>query len=390
MIQLTPSPDSVDCACRFGWKMLGYSKEKGKRDSENDLCTPKVIQVNDWNQLEVSTKSVADPKLLESLRVAFTAERLKISSTQKGLIMRLAQRLKQSVPDLEERASKVQWGGSMGHDWLQPSRPTSAETTDLEALEGGHLLYSYLRIMQWPDNLFAKFPFKLCAKGCQSEVAIAHTLEFREKFMPWMISPGAIAENAKGMMYTRGFSPSQNNENGSHAIVWIRPKNRVKTDEVACTRAYVNTLERAVAGSLQRSNGRVGKFNVIVDGSGFSWGLLPSLNHLKGFVRILQDHYPDRLGIILLSELSSLGEFVLKMFLPLITKEVRDKIHILERDPVKRNLVLETAIGAENIPTWLGGKDTFEFDVDKYYSDDQNIFSDESAKMYLTTMPYHA
>lgn len=78
------------------------------------------------------------------------------------------------------------------------------------------------------------------------------------------------------------------------------------------------------------------------------------------------------------------------MFLPLITKEVRDKIHILERDPVKRNLVLETAIGAENIPTWLGGKDTFEFDVDKYYSDDQNIFADESAKMYLTTMPYHA
>jgi len=63
--------------------------------------------------------------------------------------------------------------------------------------------------------------------------------------------------------------------------VWIRPAKRTKVDDIFSTRTYVNVLEQAVAASLVNSKGRVGKFNVILDGEHFSWSLMPSMHQLK-------------------------------------------------------------------------------------------------------------
>jgi hypothetical protein len=197
-------------------------------------------------------------------------------------------------------------------------------------------------------------------------------------------------ENSKGCIYHRGFSPSLTDDSmAQHAIIWIRPGLRTKIDDVAFTRMYLNTLDRAVAASMERSKGRLGKFNVVVDGSGFSWGLVPSLHHTKLFVTMLQDHFPDRLGIILFTNLGRIGEFVLKLFLPLISEEVRGKLKVLPHDAKKRRHMLETVLGADNIPDWMLGKDTYRFQVNEYYSNKEVYVTDEQANDYLTTMPYH-
>lgn len=171
--------------------------------------------------------------------------------------------------------------------------------------------------------------------------------------------------------------------------VWIRPGQRNKVDDIYATRAYVNVLERAVAASLQHSNGRVGKFNVILDGQGFSWNLMPSIHQLKVFITILQDHFPDRLGIVLLSNLGRIGEFVVNIIKPLISEEVRQKLKILPRDLKQRRVMLQTIVGPKYIPTWLGGKDSFVFDVDTYYSQTK-VLSDTEAVDYVQSMPYHS
>lgn len=84
-----------------------------------------------------------------------------------------------------------------------------------------------------------------------------------------------------------------------------------------------------------------------------------------------------------------MGEFVIGIVKPLISEEVRQKIKVLPRDPKLRRQVLQTVVGTENIPGWLGGKDSFRFDVDSYYSH-STVISDEESIEYLTTMPYHA
>jgi hypothetical protein len=375
LLSEVPQQDPVACACQI----FGTFRRKQTSQVQQPLtCKPEIVeaasstnQLSDNIQLNLQSKELYKP--------AFTPEKLKLTSDQKLLISQLAERTKKNASDWEERVSKVRWGGSSGSDWFSPSL-AKAQSTDLETLEGGMLLYSYLRIMNWPKDLYAHFPLKRCAKGCDSEVAIRHTLQFREKYKPWMVSPSVKKENSHGCVYYHGFSPSyQEGENGSHALVWIRPGQRIKVDDVFYTRAYVNTLEMAVAASLKRSQGRVGKFNVVVDGNGFSWALTPSLHQLKAFVTILQDHFPDRLGIILLTNLGRVGEFVLKLFFPLITEEVRKKIIILPHEGIDRQHVLEIVVGTENVPLWLGGSDVYQFNADKYYSNENQFSSDQLA-----------
>jgi hypothetical protein len=374
--------------------MLRGRKEK-TNSSQSSTCTPEIVEeTSSLSACDRSSKFTPDQELKKKFRPAFTSAKLELTSEQKALLTRLAKTIEEIEPNWQERASNVRWGGDTGPHWLAPKQLQGSTTqqqslTDLEALEGGNLFYSYLRIVQWPETLTVDFPFKLCSKGCYLDVAIRHTLEFREKYKPWMVSPAAKVENSKGSCYFRGFSPSlTEDENGSHAVVWIRPGQRTKVNDVAYTRAYINTLERAVAASLQRTGGRVGKFNVVVDGSHFSWGLLPS--QIKMFVTMLQDHFPDRLGMVLLTNLGWVGEFVVKLFLPLITEEVRNKITVLPHGIVERNQLLETVVGRENVPAWLDGADAYEFDVDVYYANESMYASDEDANEYLTTMPYHA
>lgn len=140
---------------------------------------------------------------------------------------------------------------------------------------------------------------------------------------------------------------------------------------------------------MRNSNGRVGKFNVILDGAQFSWSLMPSLHQLKVFITILQDHFPDRLGIILLTNLGRVGEFLVGIIKPLVSEEVKKKIKVLPREPKLRRAMLDAVVGTENVPTWLGGKDSFQFNADRYYSDTTVIPDDESIA-YITSMPYHA
>ncbi|KAL3931701.1 MAG: hypothetical protein SGBAC_011186 [Bacillariaceae sp.] len=367
-----------DCACRF---FLAYLSGNSDSNGAPNTCVPSQKQT-------VSKKP--SKELMEKYKVAFTSERISVPQDHQQLIVKLAEQIETSVPDWEERASSVPWGGS-AYPWYVSEPKSTGQATDLEKLRGGNLFFSYLRIMQWPKLLDSHFPFKLCSQGCDSSVAVGHTLEWREKYKPWMYSPSVVKENENGFVFFHGFSdPKEDGENSSHAIVWIRGGLRTKVDDAFQTRAYVNTLERAVAGSYARSNGRVGKFNVVLDGTGFTFGLMPSLGSVKIFVTMLQDHFPDKLGIILLTNLGSVGEMLAKMILKLLSDEVRNKIIILPHHPQARQAILNTAVGYENSPTWLGGPDKYQFNVEEYYADPEHMLSDKEALEYIETMPYHA
>ena len=242
------------------------------------------------------------------------------------------------------------------------------------------------------QDLKTNFPFKLCSKGCDASFAIAHSLEWREKYKPWLMSPSAIKENADGVVYMRGHSLSLKGDNTGNAIVWVRAgaKQNGVTDAVFYFRAILNALDMAVADTLHRSHQKIGKFNVVVDADGASFGTLPKLGDSKKAISMLQDHFPDLLGMVMLANLSKPAEFLLNMIKPLITKEVRDKLLILPSDPVKRHAMLEAVVEPEFIPDYLGGTDTYRFDSEAYYHNKRLICTDQEGKEYLQTMPLHA
>lgn len=62
---------------------------------------------------------------------------------------------------------------------------------------------------------------------------------------------------------------------------------------------------------------------------------------------------------------------------------------MLPRDERTRRAMLKAVVGVNNIPNWLGGRDTFEFDSNIYYSA-STVLSDDDAIEYTKKMPYHA
>jgi hypothetical protein len=325
-----------------------------------------------------------------------------LSKQQLDILSEFSQRVLASIPDLHRRAADVGWGtgirSSTTHQHAWWSTPHNNHGP-IDRIDGGRLLWSYYRIMSGHMNhvhdLSANvyFPFKLCKEhGCSAESAIAHTLEWREKYKPWRVTPSVLRENEVGWVYYHGFSPAAPGEkhtDARHAIVYLRPGIHPVQDSAAYFRAILNTVDRAIGESLHSSHGRVGKFNVLVDAKGASLKTLPDFAHFKQAITMLQDHYPSRLGMLFLVNMSRTAEIIVHFVKPLITKEVRDKIHILSHGPEQRVAELESFIGKESIPDWLGGSLVYRFNVHDYYPK-KYFWSELEGSSFAKSMPYHA
>jgi CRAL/TRIO domain len=288
----------------------------------------------------------------------------------------------------------VAWGGDA--PWWDKALTTRSatggtSTTDLDRIEGGNLLYSYYRIMKAiHDHTSSKkkktksengfdlsnvyFPLKKCnpPDGCSAAEAIDHTLQWRTSYQPWKVDAKVLRENSAGWMFVRGWSPTPDlaagstgkgpAEHGRHAILWARPGIHRAQDGDAWIRTVLHGADSAVAQSLRESAGRIGKFNAVIDVAGFEWGRsLPALATIQQTVAALQDHFPNRLGVVALLNLSRGAEIVVNLIKPWLTKDVRDKIHVLSVQD------LPLLVEHESIPSWLGGPDTYEFNADEYY-----------------------
>ncbi|OEU17180.1 hypothetical protein FRACYDRAFT_237594 [Fragilariopsis cylindrus CCMP1102] len=397
--------DQQSCVCHLIWESFGYDTDFG------------VIDTGGANTFLESEIQQQQPHTSLQFPSAFTEESIQLTEQQKDQVRQMAKDTLESIPEFERRISAVPWGGKQqkhqeenfatvssyyewyAHKMTKKERGTSSISAPLDQIDGGNLFSSYLRIMKWPKDLDdVNFPFKLCrAKkkieggGCDASAAILHTLEFRERYKPWLVTPSIKKANSEGLIYQRGFSPPYSgDENGSHAIVVIRLSRRVPADDkdgIYFTRAMIREFDRAVAASLQRSNGRVGKFNAVVDGKDLTWSKMPSIGTVKGIIAILQDHFADRLGVVVVVNVGGpICEILLKIFVSLITEEVRNKIVMLPHDQNEQMAVLETILGKENIPIWLGGVDNYIFQVDEHYANNK-VSIDDEALDYLATMP---
>ena len=292
---------------------------------------------------------------------AFTQEPL-LSNDDMDFLEAWSDRLTDEIPDWHRRVAKVAWGGRS--KWWHPVFPRSSYYP-LETIDGGDLLYPYYQAMQpyMRDENFARFPRRQCSSGCDTQVAILSTLEWRESYWPWMATPEVLEENQDGWVYARGLSkPSPL---GHHGIVWLRLGRHTVRDAKAYTRAIIQSIEKALSDALRQ--GRVGRVNLVLDAAGYEWGKIPDIHEIKQLFSVLQDNYPGRFGAAFLCNMSPAAEILFSILKPLLSKEVLGKVYILPLDPLERNQQLETVIPSEYMPTWIGGSDKFDFNARSYY-----------------------
>jgi len=308
---------------------------------------------------------------------------------------------------LRERLDAASWGGINADSRLWWGRKDAKHPNKASGQsEGARLLAAYLKIMKWPVDMRAKYPFRLCAKGCDAEVSILHTLEWRQKFRPWCVPKSSAKINEGGFVYFRGHSrpgpkqrleakarssdDSQSLATKGHSMVYYRPAFASPSENPDLyMRTMTHALESAVADSLLRNDGAVGRFNVVMDCEGMGSKHSPSIAQVKTFFSVLQDHFPDRLGVLLAVNLSGLTSMLMKMVLPFVTEDVRAKIHIVPNDVEERREFFLQFMEEEEVPYYLGGKDDYMFDAEGYYRD-TCVLEEEGIVEYRTSMPYHA
>ena len=97
-------------------------------------------------------------ELAQEYSNAFTAEP-HLTDQQRSLLQQLSLSVQQEWPDMHQRAVNVAWGGppdlttsnSGSYHWWNPviPHPHHLKRANLEHIDGGYLLYSYLNIMKW-------------------------------------------------------------------------------------------------------------------------------------------------------------------------------------------------------------------------------------------------
>jgi hypothetical protein len=214
-----------------------------------------------------------------------------------------------------ERIDLVSWGGIHNNEYTRwwPHKSNTDPTTMISAhhVDGGRLLAAYLKIMKW-DSIYPKFPFRLCPKGCNPEVALLHTLEWREKYKPWCVSNEMIYFNTAGFIYTRGHSNpgiSQRRyltkiaqSNAGHSMVWYRPNLASPSDNTELyMRTIIHTLDLAVSDSLIRNR----DYWSIQPSYGLCWYVLEEFTHsnkCKTIILCFARSLPGPTGCIVSSE----------------------------------------------------------------------------------------
>lgn len=93
-------------------------------------------------------------------------------------------------------------------------------------------------------------------------------------------------ENATGKAYVRG------HDKCGRALVVLRPSAENTFDHIGNLHHLVYTMERAVACTKKKGQERI---SFLIDFDGYSIFNAPSLSTAHESVRILQDHYPERL-----------------------------------------------------------------------------------------------
>jgi len=373
----------------FGRKKAMQRNEQGSAaDAQTAPSPPKDTA----SETAVSTDWARDASSPSALHLDFS---------EKELVKMVTETVREQVSEVsddtdaqsfDKRVANVGWGGPLasgGEPWWLPPSSTKTE------MNGERLAVAYAKIMGWPSTkeYTTKFPFKKCQEGCDPHFALVHTLEWREKFKPWCITPSVVRENRDSFFYVRGHSPpNPDDKDGDatigHSLIFYRPGLHKYDDTESYLRLVMHTLDAAVADSYSRSNDQVGKYNIILDCNGFSLSTLPGLSEVKRLFAMMQDHFPDRLGVLMIVNLSGPGQLFLKMIKSIISEAVKKKIHIVP-PPDKGGMdMLKVLIEEEFIPTWLGGTDDYVFNPKVAYAD--RMCTEEEGREYYETMPYHA
>ena len=107
---------------------------------------------------------------------------------------------------------------------------------------------------------------------------------------------------------------------------------------------------------------------LLLDSEGFGLGGIPKLSEAFRLFLMMQDHFADRLGVIVIANTSGPARLFLSLINAFLSESVKKKIHLLPEMERGGREMLSHLIDPRYVPDWLGGTDHYVFDAEAEYA----------------------
>ncbi|KAH6800275.1 Sec14p-like phosphatidylinositol transfer family protein [Perilla frutescens var. hirtella] len=183
------------------------------------------------------------------------------------------------------------------------------------------------------------------------------TLKWRLEYKPEELRWDDVAMEAEtGKIYRSSYK----DKHGRPVLV-MRPRCQNTKSTKGQIRYLVYCMENAI---LNVSDDQE-QMNWLIDFHGFSLSNV-SLKVTKETAHVLQDHYPERLGVAILYDAPKIFEPFWKMAKPFLEPKTTNKVKFVYSDDPNTIKIMDELFDMELVESAFGGKNEQDFDINEY------------------------
>jgi len=195
---------------------------------------------------------------------------------------------------------------------------------------------------------------------------IQETLKWRSTYKPQEIRWNQVAhEGETGKASRASFHDRQ-----GRVVLIMRPAMQNSTSQEGNIRHLVYLLENAII-NLPKGQKQM---SWLIDFTGWSMAVNPPMKTTREIIHILQNYYPERLGIAFLYNPPRLFQAVYRAAKYFLDPRTAEKVKFVYPKDKASDELMTTHFDVENLPKEFGGEATLEYDHEDFsrqmYEDD--------------------
>ncbi|ORY39582.1 CRAL/TRIO domain-containing protein [Rhizoclosmatium globosum] len=246
----------------------------------------------------------------------------------------------------------------------------------ISSLKGGE--EEQERLAQWTDESAATKRYLVDTKWDLEAAAVKlqATLQWRKEYKPDQIQPSEVEEEAvTGKGYISGFDKT------GRPTLFIIPARDKSKDPERSLRFLVFLIEKIT--KLMPKG--IEKMAVIVDYAGIGFFNGTPINVATKYLHVLQNHYPERLGVLCVVNPSLFLNGLFTLLKPLMDPVTVAKIHLLAVDKTSAAqqgqqvnsengpIDLRSIFATSQLPREFGGSFDFQYNHTEYWPAIQRV-----------------
>ncbi|XP_054788650.1 uncharacterized protein LOC129294365 [Prosopis cineraria] len=186
---------------------------------------------------------------------------------------------------------------------------------------------------------------------------LKQTLKWRAEYKPEEIRWGEIANEAEtGKIYRSNYTDKH-----GRTVLVMRPSRQNSESIKGQIKYLVCCMENAILNLPAEQEQMVW----LIDFEGFSLSNI-SVKVTRETAHVLQDHYPERLGLAILYNPPKFFEPFFKMVKPLLEPKTYNKVKFVYSDDHNTKKIMEDLFDMDSLESSFGGNNNSEFDINIY------------------------